>query len=181
MLKQQFQELAIEIIGSSDRPLIASEIIQKIGIPNTTGRRYLKQLFKEKVLIRYDYGYAIAPIEKPLPIVANQSLVSRKRIEEILDICFNSFIHLNPARDLYVNGYSIDLYFPEKKLAIEAAPPITDDPMDQMFDLQRTQFLTRILGCQWILFNPSEEGFCPGKVINQVIQVVQSAIACEVV
>jgi hypothetical protein len=175
MLKQEFQRLALDVIGSSDHPLPAAKIIHEIGTPNTTGRRYLKQMLEARMLTRNNEGlYAIA-----LP--KSISKASKYQVKESLDICATALAHLEPVRGLMVRGYVIALYFPEQRLAVEAAPIVTDDPIDHDLDLQRTRFITRILGCQWIWFNPDEDGFCPGKVINRVLKIVNSAIACEVI
>lgn len=185
MLKTEFQRLALDIIGSSDRPLPAFKIINALGTPNTTGRRYLNQMTEAKMLVRDKDGcYAIAIPENPPMKKWDDAYCLRYRVMmgKTVSICANALAHLDPIKDMTVKGYCLDLYFPEQKLAVEAIPlGLDDDPFNREFDLQRTRFITRILGCQWLWFDPSEEGFCPGKVINQIIKVANAAIACEVV
>ena len=185
MLKQEFQALTLDIVGSSDRPLPAATIIHKVGTPNTTGRRYLKQMLEARMLTRNNEGlYAIALTETPPMKKWDDAYCQQYRIMmgRTVNICINALSHLDPIKDLSVKGYCLDLYFPEQKLAVEATPlGLGSDPFNREFDLQRTRFITRILGCQWLWFDPSESGFCPGKVINQIIKIANSAIACEVV
>lgn len=176
MLKTEFQELALDMIASSDRPLAASEIIKQMGVPNTSGRRYLKGMLKGKILIKdRDGRYEIAMPKPEKPQSCTISPV------HTLSIIANALEHLDPIRDLSVKGYCLPLYFPEQRLAVEPAPFITDDPLDRELDLQRTRFITRILNCQWVIFDPQCPYHCPGRVINTILNIVNSAIACEVV
>ena len=82
----------------------------------------------------------------------------------------SAFQHLNPIDQFFVSGYRIDLYFPSHRIAVECDEK--HHGRTQKEDMKRQDTITKILGCTWIRYSPSENGFCVGGVINTLLKKI---------
>jgi very-short-patch-repair endonuclease len=82
-----------------------------------------------------------------------------------------SFAHLNPVDQFFVNGFRIDLYFSEHRIAVECDENNHND-YDKIQEIKRQDSITQSLGCTWIRFNPHAKDFCIGDVINRLIKEI---------
>lgn len=98
--------------------------------------------------------------------------IKKNRIENTtIDIIFDSFCHLSPVKQFYISGYRIDLYFPKERIAIECDEN-SHSGYNYDKELLRQDVITKLLGCQFIRFNPNSRSFKLGKVINELIQAI---------
>jgi very-short-patch-repair endonuclease len=65
------------------------------------------------------------------------------------------------------------LYFPKERIAIECDEHGHYEYEEEK-DIQRQDFITKSLGCQFIRFNPNQKGFNIGTVINKIIKTVET-------
>ena len=70
-----------------------------------------------------------------------------------------------------VGEYRIDLYLPNLKIAIECDENgHSNRDLEQEF--KRQNFIKQQLNCEFIRFNPDDDNFNIGKVINQILKEV---------
>ena len=72
-----------------------------------------------------------------------------------------------------VGPYRLDLYFEEYNLAIECDENGHRDYSAEK-ELNRTQFITHHLRCDWIRFNPDGKDFRVCQVINRIFRHIKS-------
>ena len=68
-----------------------------------------------------------------------------------------------------VDGYRIDLYFPEYKLAIEC-DEFDHNDRDIEYEVKRQKYIEEKLKCSFIRFNPDAPDFNIFRVINRIYQ-----------
>ena len=68
-----------------------------------------------------------------------------------------------------VDGYRIDLYFPEYKLAIEC-DEFGHRDRDLEYEVKRQKYIEGELKCSFIRFNPDARDFNIFRVINKIYQ-----------
>lgn len=94
---------------------------------------------------------------------------------EYLRIIKAAFEDYNCVQQYFVpkedkNGYFIDLYISgeDKNIAVEVDEN-GHSSYDSEFELKREKYIKEKLGCEFIRFNPDDENFNIGKVINKII------------
>ena len=90
---------------------------------------------------------------------------------DCLRIIESALQHFNPVQQFRISGYIVDLYFPEQRIAIECDEDGHSNYNNKK-EITRQDQITKLLGCQFIRFNPNEEGFNIGNVINKIILMV---------
>lgn len=85
-----------------------------------------------------------------------------------LKVIKSSFQHFKPVEQFFVNGFRIDLYFPEQQLAIECME--NTHKYKVLKDQKREEDITKILNCKWVYYYPQDEAFNLGETINEIIQ-----------
>jgi very-short-patch-repair endonuclease len=100
------------------------------------------------------------------------SVVTHSNIEtETIKIIKDSFVHLPSVTQFFISGYRIDLYFPAHRIAIECDEFDHQDYNSQKEEA-RQDSISKLLGCQFIRYNPNKEGFNIGEVINKILQLI---------
>lgn len=79
-----------------------------------------------------------------------------------------SFEGENMIMQYGVDNYRIDLYFVDKKLAIECDEQHRNIEVDNI----REEYIKNKLGCTFIRFKPYEKDFSVYKVINQIYKIL---------
>lgn len=92
--------------------------------------------------------------------------------QEFLEIIMKSFSHYKSITQYNVNGYLVDLYFPDFKLAIECDEYGHERYTRKNEDKERQKAIERKTGCKFIRFNPDSKGFNIGDVINEIMKGV---------
>ena len=90
---------------------------------------------------------------------------------DCLRIIQSAFQHLKPIQQFQISDYKIDIYFPEHKIAVECDEN-DHSAYNKREEIIRQNQITKLLGCQFIRFNPNEKGFNIGKVINNIFLAV---------
>jgi very-short-patch-repair endonuclease len=111
------------------------------------------------------------PIEKAANFLANEGIEKKHKItheSHYIEIIIESINNLTPAFKQYsIDGYRIDLYFPDLKLAIEC-----DEQNHKNYNIihheLRQHYIEQKLHCQFIRFDPYKEDFNIGIVINKI-------------
>jgi very-short-patch-repair endonuclease len=85
---------------------------------------------------------------------------------KIISLSFKSFKQ-NFQYD--VDGYRIDLYFPDYNLAIEV-DEFNHIDRNKVDDMIREKHITQKLGCKFIRFNPDEKNFNIGDIISNILE-----------
>ena len=86
-----------------------------------------------------------------------------------LKIISTSFNKFKQNFQYYVDGYRIDLYFPEYNLAIEV-DEFNHKDRDKMYEIKREKYIKEKLSCKFIRFNPDEKNFNIGEVISNILE-----------
>ena len=71
-----------------------------------------------------------------------------------------------------VDGYRIDLYLPEHKLALEC-DELGHRERDIEYEVKHQKHIEEKLGCKFIRYNPDAEDFNLFKVINGIFLAIQ--------
>lgn len=87
--------------------------------------------------------------------------------EEALQVIVASFADLNFENQRMEQGYSIDLYLPEHKIAIQCLRS-AQHPERLQTEMELQRKIAETLGCTFVNLNPHEKGFNVGKVIFDV-------------
>ena len=92
--------------------------------------------------------------------------------QDTLEIVINSIEGIVDYETQFsVGEYRIDLYLPNLKIAIECDENgHSDRELEQEF--KRQNFIKQQLNCEFIRFNPDDDNFNIGKVINQILKEV---------
>ena len=69
----------------------------------------------------------------------------------------------------YIDGYKIDLYFPDYNLAIEV-DEFNHKDRDKLYENKREEYIKEKLGCKFIRFNPDEKNFNIGNIISNILE-----------
>ena len=96
-------------------------------------------------------------------IVAMKVYAEQETIEVITDV-FNKY---NPESQFPISSYHIDLYLHDLNIAVEC-DEYNHSSYDRDYDERRTAAITRLLGCQWIRYNPHATDFRLGRVIERI-------------
>lgn len=121
---------------------------QKLLSAQLRGRRY-----REVKSLADSMGIEISPLTLPEP--------------ETIRIISAAFADLDPIAGMKVENYVIDLYLKGVDIAIECDELGHEDRCDE-HESERQAKLTHTLNCQWVRFNPHEESFNVGKVIQEI-------------
>ena len=84
-----------------------------------------------------------------------------------LNIIKHSFNNIKTINQYKVLNYRLDLYFPELNLAIEC-DELGHLDRDNVYEKKREVEIIKTLNCTFIRFNPDEQDFNIGKVINKI-------------
>lgn len=97
------------------------------------------------------------------------TLFCSSKEQHTLFIIAAAFSHIRQISQCSVNGYRIDLYFPDYKIAVEC-----DENGHKKYssDRERQAYLEEVLGCSFVRYNPDEDGFNVGSVINQIMKAL---------
>lgn len=71
----------------------------------------------------------------------------------------------------FIDGYRIDLYFPQYNLAVECDEAYHDNQKRK--DKSRQNYITNLIGCKWVRYSPEESNFNIGDVIYQIINHIK--------
>jgi very-short-patch-repair endonuclease len=83
----------------------------------------------------------------------------------------SAFRHEKYERQFCVGKFRIDLYFYEKKIAVEC-DELGHADRDQLYEKARESYLRERLGCKLVRFNPDETNFDPFQVVNEIISLM---------
>jgi very-short-patch-repair endonuclease len=125
---------------------------------------------------------------KQLLISSKKHLATKKKLADFLGVTLNVlpqntkeielitiiqtvFSHIPSVTQFFISGYRIDLYFPDYRIAVEC-DEYGHSSYDTERELARQDTITKLLGCQFIRFNPHDVDFNIGNVINQIMQVI---------
>lgn len=89
--------------------------------------------------------------------------------EEALQVIVAAFADLKFENQRMEQGYSIDLYLPEHKIAVQCLRS-AQHPERLQTELELQRKIAETLGCTFVNLNPHEKGFNVGKVIFDVRQ-----------
>lgn len=78
----------------------------------------------------------------------------------------------------YINGYRIDLYFIEYKLAIECDEPHHTTRIK--YDVDRQKEIEKELNCTFIRYNPSHHDFNINLILNQIYRHIKISLNLHV-
>lgn len=113
-----------------------------------------------------DYGLAA----DTLGIAIRQNIAVTKE-EKTIGTIARAFGHLRSKRQYRVRHFSIDLYFPDLKIAVEC-----DEYGHRHYpvavEINRQRAIENALGCRFVRFNPDDQRFHIGDVINQIMMLV---------
>jgi very-short-patch-repair endonuclease len=122
------------------------------------------------------------PRQKEMSFLASQGIDVSKgiRIEHTyIDIIITALNGIAKCKRQYKvklssfkGSFKIDLYLPDYKIAIECDEMHHKSGTNRDIDLIRQQEIEKILGCQFIRFNPEERDFNFGKVLNQILMKI---------
>ena len=94
--------------------------------------------------------------------------------ERTISEIMRAFKHLISIRQFRIYRYSVDLYFPDQRIAIEC-----DEGAHRGYsrdaENRRQQYIEEQLQCTFVRYNPDDPYFHVGDVINQIMLLVQSA------
>jgi very-short-patch-repair endonuclease len=85
-----------------------------------------------------------------------------------ISIIQNAFAHIPSQTQFFIGKYRIDLYFPKEKIAVECDEK-NHSNRNPNEEKERENYITEQLNCRFVRFNPNENCFNIGKVINQII------------
>ncbi|MEI2580531.1 endonuclease domain-containing protein [Scytonema sp. PRP1] len=127
---------------------------------------------KQNIFLTMDCFARLASLSRSISVVdVLQCLgikVAMPSIEtQTLSIIQKSFAHLKPIPQFLVNGYRIDLYFPEERVAVECDE--LHHNMTGIYDEERQDAIIKALGCKFIRFKPHSPNFNLGDVIYRLI------------
>ena len=88
-----------------------------------------------------------------------------------INILIKSFSHIKSETQFYIDGYRIDLYFPDYNIAIECDEYGHEDRCKKN-ELKRQKHIEKKLKCKFIRFNPDSETFNIGDVVNSILMEV---------
>lgn len=91
--------------------------------------------------------------------------------QEYIGYIIKTFAHLEHKEQFTVDKYRIDLYFPDKKIAIEC-DELGHNDRDSILEAEREEHIMAALGCKFIRFNPDESDFCIFTVLNRIMQAI---------
>jgi very-short-patch-repair endonuclease len=83
----------------------------------------------------------------------------------------SAFRHEKYERQFCVGKFKIDLYFYEKKIAVEC-DELGHADRDQLYEKAREAYLKERLDCRFIRFNPDAKDFDPFQVVNEIIALM---------
>ena len=79
-----------------------------------------------------------------------------------------AFKHIPHVQNYRVSPYYIDLYFTKQRIAVEC-DEYGHQNYTQADEMERQERIERMLGCQFVRFNPDDPTFEVGDVINQIM------------
>jgi len=85
---------------------------------------------------------------------------------KIISMSFKSF---KQKFQYYIDGYKIDLYFPDYNLAIEV-DEFNHKDRDKLYENKREEYIKEKLGCKFIRFDPDEKNFNIGNIISNILE-----------
>ena len=92
-----------------------------------------------------------------------------KKETETLTYILKAFKGEDMQDQYYVDGYKIDLYFPEYGLAIEC-DEFDHKDRDIEYEVKRQKHIENKLNCHFIRYNPDADDFDPFHLINKIYQ-----------
>lgn len=95
-------------------------------------------------------------------------IITTVKEQETILILKESFKHINCKTQCQVGKYRIDLYIADYNLAIEC-DEYNHKHNSSNYEEQRESYIKRKLNCDFIRYNPDEENFNIGKVINKIL------------
>lgn len=98
--------------------------------------------------------------------IENNSFLSKE--QDTIGSITKAFSHLKFKRQFHIGDYKIDLYFPDKKIAIEC-DELGHEDRNIINEIERQKYIEKQLNCKFIRYNPDAEDFDIFKVINQII------------
>lgn len=197
-LSLSFEGQQVRFVGTSEKPEWVAADIVAILYPDveskqrTTYLRKVPEEWKGKKAVMTPGGLQkmITLTEEGIRclIVRSSSLRAKKlaqvlgieilipsKEQKCLGLIMESFSHLNPVPQFFVSGFRIDLYFPSHRIAVEC-DELDHNCYNRIAEKQRQDLITQVLGCQFIRFNPDEDNFCIGRVINRIIQTIYEEV-----
>jgi very-short-patch-repair endonuclease len=85
-----------------------------------------------------------------------------------IGVIARAFKHVRSIRQFRVNGYRIDLYFPDHRIAVEC-DELGHRRYDADAEAQRQRRIEQTLNCSFVRYNPDARGFNIGDVVNHLI------------
>lgn len=185
----EFESNQLEIVIIDNQPWFnASQVAKALGYTNPS--KALQDHVSGEYSQQLDLGRRG---KKPVFIsqeglemlVANSKMLKARKIAAQLDFkiktlsCEQNYIgiiasalrSLNPIYQFFINGYRVDLYFPEHRIAVECDERGHID-RDKKMEISRQDAITKSLGCRFIRFNPHQNGFNVGDVIHEILATI---------
>ena len=187
-----FRENKIRIVEVNGEPwFIAKDVCEILGLKNPTatllrvsecnkrkiniGRAGLANFVNKgglKQIVVGSKSHLALELARELGIEMQTSMVITKE-QETIEIISKAFSHLRQHRQFFVDGYRVDLYFPDEMIAVEC-----DEFGHQLNkrlytnDIKRQIYIQNKLKCKFIRYNPDDGDFNIGTVINQIMMEV---------
>lgn len=118
------------------------------------------------------------PISRKLYLLGstNVPMKSYTEIEVISRLC-KVFAHLDPIPQFMIDGgrYRVDLYLSKVAIAIECDEK-GHEGYDHCREIERVEFITKLLGCRWIRFVPDAAGFDYDKLLHEILVAVHEEL-----
>ncbi|SRR5258707_1045318 len=99
------------------------------------------------------------------------SSISVTKEQKTLEKIKRAFKHLKSVEQYKIGHYRIDLYFPEKRVAVEC-----DESGHRYYppeeERSRQGYIEQKLKCTFIRYNPNSTDFHIGDVINKIMEVI---------
>ncbi len=111
------------------------------------------------------YDYALFAQEMGTLLVDNVAL---SKEQETIGQIARAFRHHAMTRQYRVDGYFIDLYFPDRHIAVEC-DEYNHIAYSQKEEYQRQKYIEGVLGCRFIRYNPDDKDFNIGDVIHEIM------------
>ena len=125
-----------------------------------------------KVITKDDLRQLVArsrmPVAKELADKLGMDCFCSTKEQDCLSVIIAAFSHLKSISQYQVGRFRIDLYFPERRLAVECDEN-NHNHSQYASDDARQKYIESVLGCRFVRFNPDEPGFNVGSVINQIM------------
>ena len=189
----KFGTKALEIVIIDNAPWFnASQVAKALGYTNpskavqdSVSAKYIRELDMcrpgKKPLFISQEGIEMLVLNSILPKAREFAALLDIKIKTLrseqnyIGIISSALRKFSPVYQFFINGYRIDLYFPKYLIAVECDEYGHRD-RDSIAEQSRQDAITKALGCSFIRFNPHQNGFNIGEVINDILLLIDTKL-----